>query len=233
MERYGEAFYSNDLRIYGPEAIVQQTEDAVRRGTRLGEGEYYFWTDADSALSREQAPKCIGIADTIFGDVLAIHPDATGASFLFPRDSERIHRFEGTFDDSLDWVLSSGICLAPSRNRYVEPLHIAPGWEAMWRRDESLAAIERWLRGEPNPVPSQAETVRRIAALDEGSTTLFDRVAGEHRAEVFLPRYEARVRVEAPDPTAEPRISLISFLEGPSMEALQRVLATLGIDVAW
>jgi hypothetical protein len=226
MARYGEAFYSNDLRIYGPDEVVRRNEES-----RLGEGEYFFWTDPASALGRERAPECVRYADTLNGDELAVHPAIEGASFLFPRDSETIHRFDGDLDETLEWVLTSAICLAPSRSRYVEPLVDVPGYRADWRVDDSPAGVERWLASYGKDLrPSFEEAVARVAALDAQSRILRDVVADMHRVEVFLPRYEARVRLEARDEVTPPELELIFFLDDERAQAEFR-RALLGVEI--
>ncbi len=212
MARYGEAFYSNDLRVHGPDHVVEQNVE-----WRLGEGEYFFWTDPESALGRDRAPECVRYADTIFGDVLAVHPAIAGASFLFPRSSFRIHRFDGDLVDTLDWVLSSGICLAPTRGRYVEPLSDITGDAAGWRDLEG---------------PSFDGAIQKVAALDERGQVVREIVNEMHRAEIFLPRYEARVRLEARTLGEMPEIELLSFLDDLRAKAeFRRALQAVGIEI--
>jgi hypothetical protein len=99
-----------------------------------------------------------------------VHPAIAGASFLFPRHSRTIHRFDGDLLETLDWVLSNGICLAPSRARYVEPLAEVPGYEARWRE------------GEGARLPFEA-AIKRLAALDARAQVVRDLVDDQHRAD--------------------------------------------------
>lgn len=218
MSRYGPAFYSNDIRVYDPESLVQQNRE------RLGEGECFFWRAPQSALDRDRTPECIRYADTIFGDVLAVHPSIEGASFLFPRSNETIHRFDGDLEDVLDWVLSSGTCLAPTKARYVEPLRRVPGFSTSWQ------PVRR--AGEIVEAPGFDETIQRLTSLDSQSRVFHDLVNGERRAEVFLPSYEARLRVEdwGPDESAE--VEGLSFLDDEASKAsFHARLNAIGLEV--
>lgn len=209
MERHGAAFYSNDVRVLSPETVVTENEE-----WRLGEGKYFFWTEPDSALPRERARECVRFVNTIFGDVVAVHPSIPNACFLFPRSSERIHRFDGDFDDMLEWLLTSGICLAPSRTRYVEPLVDAPAWGAT----SDFAP---------------AEVIARLAAMDGAASIFRDVVGQERRVEIFLPKYEARIRLDESEADDCRDIEIISFLDpGAPLESLRRELAERGIEEA-
>jgi hypothetical protein len=217
LRRYGEAFYCNDIRVYGPARVLEDNT-----AWRLGDEErYWFWTDGPPLLTRAAARQCIRFVDTVHGDVLACHPDMVDTFFLFPRDEERLHQVRGTFDEALEWLLTSGLCLRPTRARFVEPLLDTRGlcWSGHWQVPDSAREERGALARE-----SFSETVARIAGLEPQSQVLSD--TGDHGpiAQVFLPAAETRVRVTTAEYDGLPRFDLISFA---ATEAREQLLASL------
>ncbi len=116
MLRFGEGTLGDFVRIYPPWRILKSNTEWRKRIEK-----YWFWEKGRKVLPKERALEGILIGDSLNGDELLIHPTRAKSFFVLPIDKEKVFEIQGTLEDAIEWMCSSGRVVRAFRNRDFNP----------------------------------------------------------------------------------------------------------------
>jgi hypothetical protein len=137
VTRLGEGALNDMVRVLPPWSVLDQL--AEHQGLMAA---YWRWEPGRTSFDQEYAMDSIPVADTVVGDMVAIHPDDPGKIIVLPRDGDRLYARGPDLLEVVNWMLSGRVIGSAGPRRYFVPYdsRTDPDWPV--RRPRPATAPE-------------------------------------------------------------------------------------------
>lgn len=133
IARFGGGVLADFLKIFPPRHILYNSTGV--EGLRHSIDENWFWEQGAALLAKTRGVETILLADTQCRAELIFHLSTPDRIYALSGDEDKMIYFAGDgFLPALEWVLSSGVLVAPGRELRFKPRNLKP-WSIPRRRN--------------------------------------------------------------------------------------------------